>query len=514
MSRRWERELRSLREIPAPTERIRSRLAAGPSRPDSAGAPPGRERLAAGIVALVVFVAAGAFAWRAFDETGEDDVGSTPGMSTYTDPLGWRIDYPADWYVVPIDTGDAKVQERGAQFSNIAMPVPSWVPDMPLQPNGADLPGYGVAFIVSHRFGGPFQEPTEIPELPVSSEGFLVGSAPAGSSSIETLSFRIGDEPFRVAVKLGPEVSPDELSVVDEMVASIRSAPAGTSPGPVATPTATEYATPFFPYREGWHTRDFGPVDRGNGAVAWASTVPFDPADRVERAPAIPPASIAQLPPDGVIVTVLATPWFFDPELGPYPPVADRPSDLGQAILRGPEAEEPPGDYSILEIEPGYFLVRVYFGVANPSAQLVAHAQQELDSLEIPPVCPMPAERGFGATLSTAAGAPGDAITIYGPMPFQHEDGSFDHSGDSRMIAWWNASPDDAALLSSFSRVEPSPATTGPLLRLGEAGRGACSFSIGFTVPDVPPGDYPIVVLQEGGGGGSTMEAALTFTVR
>ncbi|MDP9327557.1 MAG: hypothetical protein M3P10_05035, partial [Actinomycetota bacterium] len=74
MSQRWERELRSLRELPAPVERIRARSAAGPSRLDSGGPPPGRQRLTAGVVALVVFVAAGAFAWRAFDGTRGDGV--------------------------------------------------------------------------------------------------------------------------------------------------------------------------------------------------------------------------------------------------------------------------------------------------------------------------------------------------------------------------------------------------------------------------------------------------------
>jgi hypothetical protein len=373
MSRRWERELRSLRELPAPVERIRARSAERPPRLTSGGPPPGRQRLTAGIVALAVFVAAGAFAWRAFNGTRRED-------------------------------------------------------------------------------------------------------AP---------------------------------------VSSLHPAPTDEDANPVVNPPAVEYATPFFPYRpyrEGWHTRDFGPVERGSAAVAWASTVPFESADRSDTAPAIPPATIEQLPPDGIVVTALATPWSFDPELGPYPPVADRSLDLGRAILRGPEAEEPPGDYSILEIQSGYILVRVYFGVTNPSADLVAEAQHELDTLEIPPVCPMPATGGFGATLSTTEGAPGDAITIDGPMPFQHEDGSYDHSGDFRMIAWWNASPEDWALLSS-STVEPSPATVGPLLRLGEGGLSACSFSIGFTVPDVPPGQYPIVVLDHGNDS-STMEAALTFTVR
>jgi hypothetical protein len=370
MSRRWERELRSLRDIPAPVERIRALSAERPSRPTSGGPPPGRQRLTAGIVALVVFVAAGAFAWRAFEGDG----------------------------------------------------------------------------------------------------------------------------------------------VVDETVGSAQSiAPTETTPPP--DDGAVEYAAPFFMGVDGWHTRDPWTVEDGTAAWAWASTIPFEEADRSDTAPAIPPATIEQLPPDGIVVTALATPWSFDPELGPYPPVADRPLDLGQATLRGPEAEEPPGDYSILETETGYILVRVYFGMTDPSAELIGEAQHELDTLEIPPVCPMPATGGFGATLSTTGGAPGDVVTIDGPMPFRDEDGSFDRSGDTRMIAWWNASPEDWALLSSFSKVEPSPAEEGPLLRLGEGGRGACSFSIGFTVPDVPPGDYPIVVLGEGGGG-STMVAALTFTVR
>jgi len=83
-------------------------------------------------------------------------------------------------------------------------------------------------------------------------------------------------------------------------------------------------------------------------------------------------------------------------------------------------------------------------------------------------------------------------------MPFQRKDGSYDTSGQTRMIVWWNASPKDWPYLSSFSNVDPSPAVQGsPLLRLGEGGGDTCSFSVSFTVPDVPPGTYPIVVLQE-----------------
>jgi hypothetical protein len=327
---------------------------------------------------------------------------------------------------------------------------------------------------------------------------------------------------YTLNVWLGPDSSQEDREIARLLVTTIAFPGTTVEPRPsrtttkgeaTTTPVPVEYATPFFPYREGWHERDFGFVRRGDAAVAWASTIPFETADRIDTPPAIPPATIAALPPDGVVVTVEVTPWSFDPDLGPYPPAANRPLDLGQATLRGPNAEEPPGNYSILEIQPGYLLVRVYFGVADPSPDLVALAQKELDAVEIPPVCPMPATGGFGATPSANEGAPGETVTIDGPMPFQHEDGSYDHAGDNFMSAWWNASPDDWEHLSSFSTATPSPATSGPLLRLGESGRGACSFSITFTVPDVPPGVYPIVVMQESDNS-STMEAALTFTVR
>ncbi len=512
MTRRWERELRSLRDIDAPVERIRSRSAIGPNRRAPDPLPP-RARIAAGLVACSVFVAAGAFAWRAFDGSGNEHTGSAPGMSTYTDALGWQIDYPADWRVVPIQYDEPRVQEFGAQFSNVPLALPSSSPGAPVQPN-ADLAPDGVALTVTHLNGGPRRDPAGLPEPPLSPDDLTVGSAAGGSPSLDTLSFRIGDVPFDLAVKMGPEVSSDQIAVVEEMIRSIRPTAAEEVPSPSATPVPVEYATPFFPYRDGWHTRDFGDVDRGEAAAAWASTVPFEPDDRVDTAPAIPSATISALPPDGVVVTVEATPWSFDPDLGPYPPAADRPLDLSQATMRGPTAEEPPGDYSILEIQPGYLLVRVYFGVADPSPDLIALAQSELDALEIPPVCPMPATGGFGAVPSATEGAPGDTVTIDGPIQFQHEDGSYDHTGAEHMIAWWNASPDDWVALSSFSTAAtPSPVGAGPLSRLGEGGGDACSFSIAFAVPEVPPGAYPIVVIAEANGS-SGLEATFTFTVR
>lgn len=267
-----------------------------------------------------------------------------------------------------------------------------------------------------------------------------------------------------------------------------------------------------------WNLRNDERVAEGDATVAWASNVPFDDRDLVPRAPAIPAWTIASLPPDGIVVTALATPWAFDPAAGPFPPGSLDPFDLSTAEMRGPDAEEPPGDYGVYQLQPhDYVLIRVYFGVIEPSAALVAQAQDALDHLEVPPVCPVPAEGPLGGEASPTQGDPGNQVELTGPMPFQHEDGSFDTSGDTTIVAWWNADPKDWVDLVSFSTGPlPSPAAQGPLLRLGEGGRNACSFTIPFEVPDVPPGDYSIVLLQEGGTGaeaGATLEASLTFRV-
>lgn len=73
MTKRWERELRRLDDVDAPTERIRAHAADRPTDPSHGdGLPPRRQRITAGVVAVVVFVAAGTFAWQAFQPEGGD----------------------------------------------------------------------------------------------------------------------------------------------------------------------------------------------------------------------------------------------------------------------------------------------------------------------------------------------------------------------------------------------------------------------------------------------------------
>jgi hypothetical protein len=273
--------------------------------------------------------------------------------------------------------------------------------------------------------------------------------------------------------------------------------------------THVVYLAPYLAGREDWHTQSSCPARAGDPTFAWASTIPFGSE---HEAIVIPVNTIAALPAAGIVIAVQAVMSGYDPALGPFPFDLSGLS-LADATRRPPNEEEPPGEYEVLELDSEPVLVRVYFGTASPSLELIDSAQAELDTLQLPPVCPAPAEGGYGAELSTHRGAPGDVVTVSGPMPFQREDGSYDTSGLTRMIAWWNASPEDWPYLSSFSTVRPSPAVeTSPLLRLGEGGGEKCSFSIRFLVPNVPPGDYPIVVLQEGAGS-STIEASLVFHV-
>lgn len=270
------------------------------------------------------------------------------------------------------------------------------------------------------------------------------------------------------------------------------------------------YLAPYLAGGEGWHTRSSAPARVGDATWAWASTIPLR---REHEAVAIPARTIAELPPDGIVITALTVMSRYDPSMEPFPFDLSGLS-LADARRRGPTAEEPPGEYAVLEADVEPVLIRVYFGTPSPSERLIDRAQQELDTLQPPPTCPVSARGGDGTDLSTDVGVPGDRVTIAGRMPFGRKDGSYDTSGESRMIAWWNASPDDWPDLSSFSEVRPSPAVDGsPLLRLGDGGGGSCTFSVTFTVPDVPPGEYPIVVLNEGGGG-SAMAASLTFHVQ
>jgi hypothetical protein len=275
------------------------------------------------------------------------------------------------------------------------------------------------------------------------------------------------------------------------------SAPINRGPeGSVATspvsPSDYRYLYPFFQERVGWNVHDQGRVPNGGATVAWASTIPFDPADLDPNAPAIPPNTIEQLPTGGVVLTAEVVPSAFDPTLGPWPPGSLDGLHLTEATVRGPDAEEPSGHYAVYEIDRPYVLMRAYFGDARPSQATLDAAQAELDTLEVPPVCPVPAEGSFPDTMVLGATdvTPGETVSVFSLMPLQHEDGSYDRRADTVIELWWDADPEGWTQLMS----EPPPA--GATL-LAKGGPGSCFLSVTLTVPiDAAPGDHRVVALE------------------
>jgi hypothetical protein len=258
------------------------------------------------------------------------------------------------------------------------------------------------------------------------------------------------------------------------------------------SPSDYRYLYPFFRETDGWLVHDQGEVPAGGGAIAWASTIPFDLADLGPRAPAIPPRTIEQLPPAGVVLTAEVVPSASDPALGPWPPGSLGELDLAQATVRGREAEEPQGTYAVYEIDGAYVLIRAYFGTAHPPQASLDAAQAELDTLEIPPVCPVPAEGSFHDTMVFRATEvkPGETVSVFSLMPFQHEDGSYDRRADTVIELWWDADPQEWTQLLS----ETPPAGTS---LLAKGGPGSCFLSVTLTVPmDAAPGDHQVVALE------------------
>jgi len=93
MPERWQRELTKLEALEAREAVVRERIERGPT---TKGPPGPRERLIAGVVAATVFLAAGAFAWRALtpsDVDGGVAAGSWPvaTVSFTTSPTGERV---------------------------------------------------------------------------------------------------------------------------------------------------------------------------------------------------------------------------------------------------------------------------------------------------------------------------------------------------------------------------------------------------------------------------------------
>jgi hypothetical protein len=106
MTERWERELKKLRQA-EPTDDVWARAQRGPSGGDPL--PPRRQRVVAGVVAMGVFLAAGAFGWNALRE----HPGSGPAGAASTATIRYTLPGPAEPVIARLNVQDATTAAPG-----------------------------------------------------------------------------------------------------------------------------------------------------------------------------------------------------------------------------------------------------------------------------------------------------------------------------------------------------------------------------------------------------------------
>ena len=181
----------------------------------------------AGIIALalVIAIASTVFVVNTFDRDGSGPAAKTgssspSGLTSYTDPTGWTIDYPSDWTVTPISqTADGL--GAGTSISNTD------------QPEATDA----VGLTLTHAIDVTPDTTMSSTPLPLSVDHFGVSPGPSNESSLE---FRLGGIRYLAILKVGPAADPADIAAVRRMIASIR--PVGMAPvnpsqiGPLGQP--------------------------------------------------------------------------------------------------------------------------------------------------------------------------------------------------------------------------------------------------------------------------------------
>lgn len=94
----------------------------------------------------------------------------------------------------------------------------------------------------------------------------------------------------------------------------------------------------------------------------------------------------------------------------------------------------------------------------------------------------------------------GTALDV--PVLLFGEDGSYQGT-DDQIDFWWNVDPDQWVTAMPGHDPGPTGADGGSTTFLGSEPLGdSCRFEFVFEVPDYEPGDYPVIGLILGGGGG------------
>ena len=479
MPERWQRKLERLRHV-EPRSDLWARVEEGPY-----GSPapiPGRQRLLAGGVAFIVFIAAGAFAWNVFRPagTGVGDSVPIPGpgdlVATLRAPTGpsTETDLHLPTAVFHLGGEETAVPTQG---------MTGW-PEIPV--NGFDQPLYYLGFNVPAgtrlviqgdatsasarvRNGVALTSPSQDLDL---SDGVAILPSFPGEYVIDlTGSWAAGTATFTTQFKVVPADALAVLSFDEE--------------DPHAPGLSLIVADETFPATLGTHSWTF---EDGSG-FADAVTPTFADADFVMVAKGTP--LLLRDPPSKVSISanqgdvLNGGPTF----------------DLGAP---GAAFDMPAGRYLVIvdawwgDAQAEFWLPVEIVDQQAPASAVVTHGAHEEVPTAVSEGCP--AMAGNLTTTADSVSA-GDRLTLSGSISYRREDGSFSRSPTDDYQGWWGVVAEDFSDLGTAPNEiangdeVPTP-RTGPRMLGDYRPNGACGFEIGMVVPDVAPGSYDVTVIS------------------
>jgi hypothetical protein len=269
-----------------------------------------------------------------------------------------------------------------------------------------------------------------------STEAGQEGQAVEPEHAFARVQFSLDGRALDAWVDLGAATPPsDLLADVNALLSGIRiiAAP-DTEPtiGPAPEPGEAGWAPPWFEPAEGWSSATTGTVDPDNDwetPLTWAANGPIAPEDLdfARDTGALfshPPETLRSLGPGDVFMqAAIINPGGAPADPTEAAPADDLPLSLADADVRrtweGQVAENVP-EYLFWRTVDGWQLeVRVFFGTLDPSADVLATAQSQLERLRLPEVPPAPP----GDTTTYSDSDDGLAVTIPAGWTY-HEDPS------------------------------------------------------------------------------------------
>jgi hypothetical protein len=159
----------------------------------------------------------------------------------------------------------------------------------------------------------------------------------------------------------------------------------------------------------------------------------------------------------------------------------------------------------------GLLLVITAFGLGAAAASLnrgssVTYREHDFVPLSTSATC---APERATVTVSSRSGQTGSVVKVSGPLYYLNSDNEVWVPGNDEIQAWWNLDPSEyASAADSAVRAanggDAKVAPSGAELVGQYQPQGACSFDLRFTVPNAPPGKYPVSIVAVAGSDGST----------